>query len=341
MIAQFPAPQAESPIPLTPRFSILILVWGTHQYLQKCLDSLAHQTCQDFELLVLDNGSEIPVDPKEVLAAPNISLRFFRSEQNLGFAGGNNLLAREAKGKYLVALNADAFPEPDWLEQVRLATEAHPKHFLASQLLLASNPNLLDGEWNVYHASGLAWRRNHFKPVNSAELQEREVLSACAAAGIYPKPAFDAVGGFDESFFAYMEDIDLDFRMQLAGYSCIYLPQAKVHHIGSGATSSRSEFVIRHGHRNLIWTFVKNMPGWLFWLLLPAHVFWNLAYILASLGMRHGKVLRQAKFEALKQLPRVWKQRQQVQATRKVSVWSIAKKLDWSPLSPLTKLTYK
>ncbi len=70
-----------------------------------------------------------------------------------------------------------------------------------------------------------------------------------------------------------MEDIDLDFRLQLAGYPCLYLPNAFVKHVGSASTAPRSDFAVYHGHRNLPWVFIKNMPGWLFWLLLPLH-FW-------------------------------------------------------------------
>lgn len=82
-------------------------------------------------------------------------------------------------------------------------------------------------------------------------------FGACAAASVYPREAFDAVGGFDEDFFAYMEDIDLDFRLQLAGYPCLYLPNAFVKHVGSASTAPRSDFAVYHGHRNLPWVFIK------------------------------------------------------------------------------------
>ena len=143
----------------------------------------------------------------------------------------------------------------------------HSQPLLASRLIKANQPELLDGEWNVYHASGLALRKNHNKPVGKSSKHQRYVISACAAASAYPRHAFELVGGFDEDFFAYMEDLDLDLRLQLAGFSFIYLPDAIVHHVGSGSTASRSAFSTYYGQRNLIWTFVTCLACFL--LTLP------------------------------------------------------------------------
>ena len=167
------------------------------------------------------------------------------------------------------------------------------------------------------------------------------MLSACAAAGVYPREAFTAAGGFDEDFFAYMEDVDLDFRLQLLGYPCWYLPKAVVRHAGSGSTSPRSELVVFYGHRNLVWTFVKDMPGWLFWAMLLPHLLVNLLYLIVALFLPMRKAMYRAKWEALKGLPTAWKKRQAVQRKRKVSVRTIAGLLEWNPFAPLIKLTYR
>jgi GT2 family glycosyltransferase len=199
----------------------------------------------------------------------------------------------------------------------------------------------LDGEWNVVHATGLVWRRAHGRPLSAAWPQERAVLSACAAAGVYPRAAFTAAGGFDEDFFAYMEDVDLDFRLQLLGYPCYYLPQAVVRHAGSGSTAPRSDLVVFYGHRNLVWTFIKDMPGWLFWTMLLPHLLVNLLYLLVALFFPFRGAMVRAKWEALKGLPTAWKKRRAVQSRRKVSVRTIAGLLEWNPFAPLIKLTYR
>ena len=288
-------------------------------------------------MLLLNNGVDGASSNFSELDFPQSRLKILNSPTNLGFAAGNNLAVRQAKGQYIVLLNADAFPEPDWLEKIHQACIAYSRHFFASRLVKDSDPQKLDGEWNVYHATGLAWRKNHAQALSKGTNKPKEVLSACAAAGVYPREAFEAVGGFDEDFFSYMEDIDLDFRMQLLGYQCLYLPQAIVRHVGSGSTGARSGFQLYHGHRNLVWTFVKNMPGTLFWLLLPFHILINLLYLLLGLFIPSGKEIWRGKRDALKGLRKALVKRRKIQSSRKVSIWRIAKLLDWNPLSPLVK----
>lgn len=324
----------------SPYFSIIVLYWNSAKYLAEHLQSLAAQTLQDFELILMDNGSPQPPDTDVLAQFPDLPLQLLTSEKNLGFAAGNNLAARSARGEYIVLLNADAFPQPDWLAQVYAGIQRHPTAFFASRLLMAEDPTRLDGEWNVVHATGLVWRHSHGRALAAAWQHERQVLSACAAAGVYPREAFTAAGGFDEDFFAYMEDVDLDFRLQLLGYPCYYLPQAVVRHAGSGSTAPRSDLVIFYGHRNLVWTFIKNMPGWLFWVMLLPHLLVNLIYLLAALFFPFRGAMVRAKWAALKGLPAAWKKRQSVQSQRKVSVGYIARLLEWNPFAPLIKFTF-
>lgn len=321
-----------------PYFSILILFWQSEQYLQRCLQSLNAQIFRDFEVILLDNGANQPPDREVLLGIGDFPVKLIRSETNLGFAGGNNLAARSAVGEYLVLLNGDAFPEPGWLETLYQAALTHPNYCFASRLLKADNPAYLDGEWNVYHASGLAWRKNHNRLAAKSAASSRLVMSACAAASAYPRAAFEQVEGFDEDFFAYMEDVDLDMRLQLAGHPFLYLPDAVVQHVGSGSTGYRSSLATYYGQRNLIWAFVKNMPGFLFYLLLPVHVFYNLLYLAAALFMPTRKALFRGKWDALKGLPAVYKKRRVVQSQRKITPCQFARLLDWNPFSPLSKL---
>lgn len=324
-----------------PFFSVVMLYWNSERFLAPALDALEQQTCRDFELILLDNGSPEPLSAEALAQHPLLPLRLLRSENNLGFAGGNNLAARSARGEYLVLLNADAFPQPEWLAELRAAARRHPGACFASRQLKADDPTRLDGEWNVYAASGLAWRKAHGQPLEKAWPAEREVISACAAASAYPLSAFREVGGFDEDFFAYLEDVDLDLRLRLLGYPCFYLPQAVVRHVGSGSTSARSEFALRHSHRNIIWTYVKNMPGALFWLLLPAHALVNLAYLLAAALTGRGSTIARAKREALKGLPAICRKRRQIQAGKRLSALRFARLLEWNPFAPLVKLRFR
>ena len=156
-----------------------------------------------------------------------------------------------------------------------------------------------------------------------------EVFSPCAAAALYQRSVLRASGGFDEDFFCYVEDVDLGFRLRLAGYRCLYVPQSVAHHVGSGTTGGQhSEFALYHGHRNLVWTFVKDLPGILFWLLLPLHLLLNLISIIWFALRRQGGIIWRAKRDALFGLPKMWRKRQHLQKTRVTTIAQVWRQLD-------------
>ncbi|EKD97953.1 MAG: hypothetical protein ACD_23C00660G0003, partial [uncultured bacterium] len=195
----------------------------------------------------------------------------------------------------------------------------------------------LDGAGDAYHVSGLVWRMGHGSPVPTDVEDEREVFSPCAAAALYRRSAFHETGGLDEDYFCYVEDVDLGFRLRLAGYRCLYVPQSVAYHVGSGTTGGQySEFVLYHGHRNLVWTFVKDMPGILFWLLLPLHVLLNLVSIVWFVLLGRGRVILRAKHDALLGLPKMWRKRRYIQKCRVVSIAQIWRQLDKQTITTKT-----
>ena len=157
----------------------------------------------------------------------------------------------------------------------------------------------MDGMGDVYHISGLVWRRAHNSLISAVHNQEREVFSPCGAASVYPTGAFKKVNGFDEDYFSYSADIDLGFRLRPLGYQCIYLPDAVVYHVGSGSTSRRSDLSVYYGQRNLVWTFLKDMPGVFVWILAPFHLLANLVMVLIGIFRKQGGVTIRAKWDAL------------------------------------------
>jgi len=320
-----------------PKFSIIILFWNNGQYIQKCLESLANQIFFDFEVIIIDNGSQEPFNPELFLDFQNLQINFIQLSQNIGFSAGNNLGVEHAKGNYIVTLNADAFPEKKWLENINKAIEKYPNCFFASKLIMASNPMILDGAGDVYHFTGQVWRKYQNYKERNLNLKEEEVFSACGAAAIYPKDAFLKEGGFDPDYFSYVEDVDLGFRLRLAGYRCIFLPDAVVHHVGSGSTGKRSDFSVYYGQRNLIWTFMKNIPGALLWILLPFHIILNILAFGLSLFRKQGKITIKAKIEAILNFPEIMIKRKAIQRTRILPILSLIKVLDWNPISPLIR----
>ena len=322
-------------MPTAPLVSVIIVSWNSAKYLTRCLDCLVKQTFQDFEVIVIDNGSldDATVGLEEKYS--RLLLRVERLPSNVGFARANNLGAQLARGKWLALLNADAFAEPDWLEKTLEAASQHPEFtFFTSRQIQADQPDLLDGSGDEYHSSGLAWRRYYSYPAKDYGLKEEEVFSACGAAAVYKREDFIRVGGFDERFFSYFEDVDLGFRLRLDGGRCLYVPQAVVQHVGSASSGKRSDFVVYHGHRNLVWTFFKNMPAGLFWRYLPLHLLMNVFFILSFFFKGQGSAILRAKRDAIYHLPAIIRMRRQIQGTRKIparQIWQVMNRELFAP----------
>jgi GT2 family glycosyltransferase len=302
------------------KVSVILVTWNVAAYLPRCVSALTQQTFKDFEVVIVDNGSTDHgiIDFELQQTAFNVVLK--KLDANLGFAVANNIGAQLAKGEWIVLLNADAYPEPDWLENLLKAAEQNPQYnFFSSRQIQYNSPHLLDGAGDEYHVSGLAWRRYYNHIQREYGHQQEEVFGACAAAAMYRRDDFLKVDGFDEDYFSYFEDIDLSFRLRLAGGRCLYVPDAVVHHVGSASTGKLSDFVVYYGHRNLVWTFFKDMPGLLFWVYLPVHLLMNLFFIFSFIFKGKGVAILRSKWDAFRILPRILKKRKQIQATRKIS----------------------
>lgn len=266
----------------------------------------------------MDNGSEDGGVDGIREQFPDLDVRIKKLESNLGFAVANNLGARLARGTWLALLNADAYPEADWLENLIAAAEDNPQFtFFSSRQIQADTPRLLDGAGDTYHASGLAWRQHYNRPVNEYGLYAEEVFGACAAAALYRRDDFLAVGGFDETFFSYFEDVDLSFRLRLMGGRCLYVPNAVVHHVGSASTGKTSDFAYYHVHRNMVWTYFKDMPALLFWWFMPLHMLINTYLAFSFLIKEKRSIALKAKWDAFRSLPAILRSRRQVQSARK------------------------
>ncbi len=312
-----------------PKVAVVVVNWNGGHFLERCLTALLAQTVTPYAIILVDNAS---TDGSLEIVRRFPSVRLIPQAKNTGFARGNNsaIDAAPAESEWIALLNPDAFAEPRWLEALLAAAESHPEFdVFGSKLVNASDSSLLDGTGDAYHISGLAWRTANGVPVSTLGESVCEIFAPCAAAALYRRSALLDEGGFDEDFFCYAEDVDLGFRLRLAGYRCLYVPQSVAHHVGSGTTGGQhSDFSVYHGHRNLVWTFVKDMPGLLFWLSLPLHVALNLVSIVWFALRGQGRVILRAKWDALLGLPRMWRKRQQIQAARVASVGAIWRVLD-------------
>jgi GT2 family glycosyltransferase len=322
-------------MPPAPLISVVIVIWNSAAHLAQCLSALSRQTVQGFEIILVDNGSTDNGADGLDTRWTGLQLTVKRLPYNLGFAAANNIGARLARGKWLALLNADAYPEPDWLKNLLNAAQQNPEYTtFSSRQLQYNRPDLLDGAGDEYHVSGLAWRRYYNHTEKDHGFSQEEVFGACAAAAMYRREDFLRVGGFDEDYFSYFEDVDLIFRLRLAGGRCLYVPKAIVHHVGSASTGKISDFVIYHGHRNLVWTFLKDMPALLFWLYLPLHLLMNLYFLVSFTVKGKGRAIFKAKWDAIKHIPAVLEKRKMMQSQRRASLSEIHRLMSKGLLTP-------
>ncbi len=330
------APADNRPLsPATPRVRVIVVNYNAGPHLARCLTALAGQTIADFEVIVVDNAS---TDDSLVDAVPDDPrFRVIRQSENTGFAAGNNIGARDCTGEWFATLNPDAFAATDWLERLLAAAARHPDAAMfGSTQVDAADPDRLDGSGDAFFVAGFAWRGNYGRAARDLPA-EGTVFSPCAAAALYRRTAFEAADGFDESFFCYYEDVDLAFRLRLAGEYCVQVPDAVVEHVGAATSGKRSEFVRYHSARNRLWLFVKNMPGGLFWVLLPAHVMLQGALLAWAVVRGHGGPTWRGLRDSLRGIESVLSNRRQIQARRRARTRDIAAALTWSPLKLLRR----
>ena len=306
----------------TPKLSVVVVNWNGRRWIRRCLQHLQTQDFRDFETLVVDNGSDD--GSLEIISNEYPEVKLLARRENIGFAAANNYAAKIARSEWLVLLNNDAFPDRCWLLNLTDAAEKNPQFAgFASCQLLHDDPTQLDGAGDTYHCAGIAWRAGHRQPYGSPWDQPREIFGPCAAAAMYRRREFLACGGFDEDYFCYFEDVDLAFRMQLQGNRFFYVPHAKVRHVGSASHGHVSALARYHGHRNMVWTFLKNMPPPLFWRYLPLHIAVLLAALIRStVCLRPGPTWR-GKRDALRGLRSILDKRRAVQASRRVSAHTL------------------
>lgn len=249
------------------RVTVIIPVWNGAAWLPACLRALEEQSFRDFEVIVVDNGSTDNSRDLARTGCPRASLIAFK--RNCGFASAVNAGIRQCHTDYVALLNMDAQPRPDWLlNLVRVMDASGPEvGCLASRMLSLANSALADDCGDILSWQGAAAKRGHGQPADLFNRME-EIFSACAGAALYRRVMLETLGGFDERFFAYLEDVDLGVRARLRGYRCLFVPAAEVLHQGHGSAMPQARYV-RLVTRNRLLLLFKNIPA----RLLLRHAF--------------------------------------------------------------------
>ena len=266
---------------------VVIVNFNGGDLLERSIASLKLQSHPPKSIMVVDNDSQVqPISGDEPWLQ---GVDLIKLPTNIGFAAANNLAINRIQGADWVALlNPDAVAQRDWLKTLMEAVEENlGVHVFASRMLKAEDLTQLDGAGDVYCKGGSAYRRGYGAPAIDSYAQNDWVFSPCGGAALYRISTFLDLGGFDEDFFCYLEDIDLGCRFQLAGFACLFVADAVVHHIGSAITGEHSQFSVYHGQRNIVWVYLKNMPLFHFFSFLPLH----LLFVLNALRYYRSKAM--------------------------------------------------
>ena len=339
--AAWPSAAAAPPAGASKSIAVIIPSWNGAHLLPSCLDAVARQTRRPEQVIVVDDGSTD--DTVTLLRRDYPWVLPLVLAENGGFARAVNAGLRAARGDIAVLLNNDAEPEPDWLAAlcapllsdvmgrscttpgtIRAASARHADGTLAScasKILLADRPDVLHSAGDGYGRNGVPSNRGVWTSDDGRYDRQEWVFAACAAAAAYRRDVVLAVGGFDEWLGMYCEDVDLAWRLQLRGYRCLYVPQARVRHrlSATGGGPLASYFC----GRNFLLVAALNLPGpflrryW--WRLLAAQLriaaeaLWHSREPAARARLR-------GQWAGLRALPAAWRRRHQRQSERHASL---------------------
>lgn len=246
---------------------MIIPNWNGRGWLPACLAALAAQTRLAEEVIVVDNGSDD--DSLSYLAAAHPSVRVIALDHNTGFARAANVGWRAAGSDYAALVNTDVVLDRDWLERLCAALDAAPEAAaVASKMVTLDDPQQLYDAGDILRRDGACEQRGRFMRDDGRFDDAGEVFAACAGAAVYRRAALIAVDGFDERYFAYLEDVDLGLRLRLAGWGCRYEP-AVARHAGEGSSHQLAGGHQRLVTRNTVLLIAKAFP--LRWLPYVAY----------------------------------------------------------------------
>lgn len=234
--------------------SAVIPTLNKRPLLLRLLDTLRAQSYPLAEILVIDNGSGVPLD------APGV--RVIALDSNRGFAHAVNRGIAEARGDAIAILNDDVELRPDWLAALTATFSDPDVWFSCGKLLSAANPALLDGTFDLISRAACPWRAGHGLPAHHPAFSTpRPIALAPMTASLYRAELFRRIGPLDERFESYLEDVDFSLRCAAHGLAGFYQPAAVAVHHGSATLGRWHPATVRRLARNMAWLVDKHYPA--------------------------------------------------------------------------------
>ena len=243
------------------KVSVVTPNYNGERFLKTFFESLNNDSELIGEVIIIDNGSSDNSKDYINKGTFNFPVKLIENSRNMGFAPAVNQGISNAKHEYIFSLNNDTEVKKGSIRHmVELISSKEDIFSVQAKMLQYNNKDLIDDVGDEYNL--LAWTKKTGENHKSDEyMQVKEIFSSCAGAAMYRKSLLNELGMFDDSFFAYMEDVDLALRSRINGYRNLLCPQAVVYHIGSATSGSRhNEFKVRLAARNNVWVVYKNIP---------------------------------------------------------------------------------
>lgn len=307
-----------------PRATVIIPTWNGARFLPPCLAALDAQSLGGldsgvFETIIVDNGS---TDDTSELLAGYPGLRVMPLPCNLGFAAGVNVGIRAARSDTIVLLNNDTEVAPGWLEALLKALDASPEAGMAtSKVRLFDRRDHLHTTGDTLDLAGMAGNRGVWELDRGQYDQATEVFGANAAAAAYRRALFEAIGPFEEAFGSYMEDVDLAWRARLAGWGCVFVPDALVYHqVSATGGGPMASYLVA---RNRIWLLARNYPSRLLLKHAPRVLGAQLGIAWRALRAWRGAAARatlRGQLAGMLGWPRMLSARRRIQASRRIAL---------------------
>lgn len=299
---------------------VVVPNWNGQDSLAACLDSLQHQS-HAARIVVVDNASSD--GSVQLIEDKYTEVVLLRQDKNWGFAGGVNIGIRYAiknEADYVALLNNDATVDIHWLHELTNALQTNKELGIATGKIMDTERRHLDSTGEFYTIWGLPFPRGRGEPVSDDYDSSTEIFAASGGASLYRVAMLEKIGLFDESFFAYYEDIDLSFRAQLAGWKIRYVPTALAYH-QIGATSQKIKgFTTYQTMKNLPALGRKNIPRQLLPKMLPRLWLAYISFYFSAVARGQGWAASKGWFNAIINLPRNFRDRWKIQKTRQVPV---------------------
>jgi hypothetical protein len=306
----------------------VIVTWNSVDSIAATLDAVRRELGSGDRVVVVDNASTDGTVDAVRASLPEATV--VETGANLGFAGGCNAGAAAADTPLLLFLNPDAFPEPGCFDALRAVAPSHPR-WGAWQAAVTLPDGTLNTGGGVVHFLGLSWAGRYGEPVDALGADPAEVGFASGAALVVRRDLWNRLGGFDEAFFMYAEDVDVSLRVRLAGYRVGVAPAARVVHDYDFDKGDRKWFLLE---RNRWWTVVATYPPAVLAAVLPAMLLVELPILAAAaLGGWLPSKLR-AQRAVVGSLPAMLRRRRRVQGDRRIGARAFAAGLDAELSSP-------